>query len=153
MDFSNIDFPVGLSDILRFEKLNPDISIRIFRHCDGNFFPIHQTKFEESDHSVRIPVNIVQNTTICWNTGEMSDHFYPIINLSKFTQKLYKSKNPGGRTTYSKTTSCSVCTETFCFKRESFASAVMSDGDIHLGHNTKDLTEKFISHQFNCLRG
>jgi hypothetical protein len=114
---------------------------------------VYKTEFSERNQKKKSVINIVQNTTICWETGELFDHFYPVTNLSKFTQKIYNNKVETKKTTYGKSIACEICTETFMFKRSRYGNITMNDGEIHLGHNNVNLTEKFLDHQFYCTKG
>ena len=87
VNFANMTFPAGMSDIYTFEEDNPHLAINIFTHSDGQFFPVHSTNLNGETDKARVGVNLVQNTTIDMSSGELVDHFYPVTNLSKFTQK------------------------------------------------------------------
>ena len=88
-------FPAGMPDIYNFEQDNPHLSINVFTHSEGEFFPIHSTNLNEGAGCERIGVNLVQNMTIDMTSGELIEHFYPVTNLSRFTQKKYTSKSGG----------------------------------------------------------
>ena len=85
-----------MEDIKHFEEDNKHLSINVFIHLEGEFYGIHSTKpgksTQESGKSTNsecVGINIVQNTSLDWETGEITDHFYPITNLSRFAQKVY----------------------------------------------------------------
>ena len=158
-----------MRDIHRFERQNTSYSIRIFTHTDGEFFPgiilinlsflknlnilciAYRTEFSEGDREEKTGINIVQSTTICSQTGELFDHFYPVTNLSKFTQKIYNNKV--GKSQYGKTIACEICSETFAFNPNRCGEIKINDGEIHLGYAAVNKTEKFLNHQFNCSKG
>jgi hypothetical protein len=160
-----------MGDIHRFERQNTSYSIRIFAHSDGEFFPgiilinlsflkilnifnviAYRTEFSEGDREEKTGINIVQSTTICSQTGELFDHFYPVTNLSKFTQKIYNTK-VGTKSAYGKTIACEICSETFTFNPNRCGEIKINDGEVHLGHAAVNKTEKFLNHQFNCSKG
>ena len=89
VNFSRVTYPEGMEDIKHFEEDNKHLSINVFIHSEGEFYGVHSTKPGKSTHSEHVGVNIVQNTTLDWETGEITDHFYPITNLSRFAQKVY----------------------------------------------------------------
>ena len=135
-------------DIRKFCRKNKNLSMKIFSHSDGLFTPIFQSKHTKPGK--RSPINLVLNRTVHWDSGELGEHFYPVTNLMKFTQKLYKS-NPCTRTTYSSTTACNGCGEVFSLLKGS--KTRMNDGEIHLGLHDSSKTEKFLEHQFLCNQG
>ena len=100
-------------------------------------------------------VNIVQNTTLDWETGEITDHFYLITNLSRFPQKVYKSKTTGN-ISYGKTVNCDICTQSFRSfnkpgrRRTSFD---LNAAELHLGMTELNMSQSFIDHRFRCGLG
>ena len=100
-------------------------------------------------------VNIVQNTMLDWETGEITDHFYPITNLSRFSQKVYKSKTTGN-ISYGKTVNCDICAQSFRSfnkpgrRRTSFN---LDAGELHLGMTELNVSQAFIDHRFRCVLG
>ena len=112
VDFSRVQFPAGMADVYKFEEDNRPISVNIFVHSEGEFYPAHSTNLDGRDPGERIGVNIVQNTSIDFTSGGPSDQFYPITNLSKFAQKKYISKIHG-KTSYGHNICCDVCTRSF----------------------------------------
>ena len=100
-----------MSDVYKFEADNPDISVNIFVHSEGEFYPVHSTNLDGNTSNSRIAVNLIQNTSIDLKSGEMVDHFYPVTNLSKFTQKKYMTSLTGA-TSYAKllyNLQCVIC--------------------------------------------
>ena len=154
IDFSNITLPISDLDIRLFEKQNPECGLQIFIHSDGYFYTQYSTKYKQGVSRRPKTINLVQNTTICVDTGELVSHFYPITNLTRFTQKIYNAKNPKSKTQYGKTIPCEQCAQTFSFKYEHNKNFKVEDGEIHkIGHSDADLTEKFLEHQFHCKKG
>ena len=143
-----------MPDVYKFEEDNRHISINIFVHSEGEFYPAHSTNLDRRDPGERIGVNIVQNTTIDITSGELSDHFYPITNLSKFAQKKYISK-VHGKTSYSHNISCDICTRSFKSMNsdDHKTSFNMKNGEIHLGFTQLNMTQTFINHIFLCRQG
>ena len=78
-----------MPDVYRFEEDNKHLSVNIFVHSEGEFYPAHSTNLDGRNPSERVGVNIVQNTAIDITSGEMMDHYYPVTNLSKFAKKIY----------------------------------------------------------------
>ena len=151
-----------MEDIKRFEEDNKYLNVNIFIHSEGEFCGVHSTKpgkstqeIGENTHSERTGVNIVQNTMLDWETGEITDHFYPITNLSRFSQKVYKSQTTG-KISYGKTVNCDICTQSFlsfnkpCRRRTSFN---LDAGELHLGMTELNMTQAFIDHRFRCGLG
>ena len=90
-------FPAGMPDIYNFEKDNPHLSINVFTHSEGEFFPVHSTNLNEKAGVDRVGVNLVQNMSIDMTSGELVDHF----TLSQISQDLPKRNTQaslGGRT-------------------------------------------------------
>ena len=147
-------FPVGMPDVYNFERDNPHLSINIFIHSDGEFFPVHSTNLDGKAGIARVGVNLVQNTTIDMVSGELVDHFYPVVNLSKFTQKKYISKI-NGSTSYGHNISCETCAQSFKprttkSKKNSF---ILRNGEVHLGFTDLNISQAYIDHIFLCKQG
>ena len=154
VNFANMTFPAGMSDIYIFEKDNPHLSINIFTHSDGQFFPVHSTNLNGETDKARVGVNLVQNTTIDMSSGELVDHFYPVTNLSKFTQKKYISKI-NGATSYGHNISCETCAQSFKPRttKSRKNSFVLRNGEVHLGFTDLNISQAYIDHIFLCKQG
>ena len=153
LDFSRVSYPVGMDDILRFEEDNPSIRINIFIHSEGEFFPGHTTSNSTGSRSVGI--NIVQNTALEWDTAEISEHFYPVVNLTKFSQRVYRSALSGIRS-YSHTISCDICTSTFKLHTNQKGrknSYIIGNGELHLGFDDLNTSQAYINHRIVCEQG
>lgn len=154
VNFSNVSFPVGMPDIYKFEQDNPDISINIFSHSEGEFYPVHSTNLDGNSSINRRGVNLVQNITIDLISGELVAHFYPVTNLSKFTQKKYMP-NRGGPIFYAHNVACDICTRSFKAKptKGRTNSFILKNGEIHLGFTSLNTTQAYIDHMFLCKQG
>jgi hypothetical protein len=154
VNFASVGFPAGMSDIYKFEADNPEISVNIFIHSEGEFYPVHSTNLDGNISQNRIGVNLVQNTSIDLTSGELVDHFYPVTNLSKFTQKKYMS-NLTGATSYAHNISCDICTRSFRAKAvmDSENSFILNNGELHLGFTSLNTTQAYIDHIFICKQG
>ena len=153
-DFSRVQFPAGMPNVYRFEEDNRHLSVNIFVHSEGEFYPAHSTNLDGRDPSEHIGVNIVQNTAIDITSGEMVDRYYPVTNLSKFAQKKYISK-VHGKTSYGHNISCDICMRSFkCEKSDDHTTSfILENGEIHLGFNQMNMTQTFINHIFLCRQG
>lgn len=147
-------FPAGMPDIYNFEKDNPHLSVNIFVHSEGEFYPVHSTNLNEKAGIDRVGVNLVQNTSIDMISGELVDHFYPVTNLSKFTQKKYISKF-SGLTSYGHNISCQTCARSFKIKNTNSRknSFILRNGEIHLGFTDLNTSQAYIDHIFLCKQG
>ena len=130
-------------DIYNFEKDNPHLSINVFVHSEG-------TNLNEKVSVDRIGVNLVQNMSIDMTSGELVDHFYPVTNLSRFTQKEYTSES-GGSNSYSHNISCQTCARSFRAKKTKSKkknSFILRNGEIHLGFTDLNTSQAYIDHIF-----
>ena len=154
MNFSNVTFPAGMVDIYNFEEDNPHLSINVFVHSEGEFFPVHSTNLDETACVDRTGVNLVQNMSIDMTSGELVDHFYPVTNLSKFLQKKYISKS-GGSNSYGHNIACQTCARSFRVKntKSKKSSFVLRNGEIHLGFTDINTSQAYIDHIFLCKQG
>lgn len=154
VNFSNVTFPAGMPDIYNFEKDNPHLSINVFTHSEGEFFPVHSTNLNEKAGVDRVGINLVQNTSIDMTSGELVDHFYPVTNLSRFTQKKYTSPS-GGSNSYSHNISCQTCARSFRAKKTKSKknSFILRNGEIHLGFTDLNTSQAYIDHIFLCKQG
>jgi hypothetical protein len=143
-----------MSDVYKFEADNPDISVNIFVHSEGEFYPVHSTNLDGNTSKNRVGVNLVQNTSIDLTSGELVDHFYPVTNLSRFTQKKYMS-NLTGSTSYAHNIACDICTRLFKAQptKDRQNSFILKNGEIHLGFTTLNKTQAYIDHIFICKQG
>ena len=143
-----------MPDVYRFEEDNKHLSINIFVHSEGEFYPAHSTNMDGRKSSERIGVNIVQNTAIDLTSGDLMDHYYPVTNLSKFTPKKYISK-VHGKTSYNHNISCDICTRSFKCKKSAdhTTNFILANGEIHLGFTQLNMTQSFIDHIFLCRQG
>ena len=147
-------FPAGMQEIYRFEQDNPHLSINVFTHSEGEFFPIHSTNLNEGAGCERIGVNLVQNMTLDMTSGELIEHFYPVTNLSRFTQKKYTSKS-GGSNSYNHNIACQTCARSFRTKKTKSKknSFILRNGEIHLGFTGLNQSQSYIDHIFLCKQG
>ena len=143
-----------MPDIYNFEQDNPHLSINVFTHSEGEFFPIHSTNLNEGAGCERIGVNLVQNMTIDMTSGELIEHFYPVTNLSRFTQKKYTSKS-GGSNSYNHNIACQTCAKSFRAKKTKSkkSSFILRNGEIHLGFTGLNQSQSYIDHIFLCKQG
>ena len=165
VDFSRVTYPAGMEDIKRFEEDNKHLTVNVFVHSEGEFYAVHSTKpgkstqeIGDNTHSDRKGVNIVQNTMLDWESGEITDHFYPVTNLSRFSQKVYRSKTTGN-ISYGKTVNCDICAQSFrSFNKPQSAtrrrtSFNLESGELHLGMTQLNMSQAFIDHRFRCGLG
>ena len=77
LNITNLKFPLAVSDVVKFEKLNPSISVNVFAFEDRStcIYPVHVTSFKERQHHVNLLL-IVDN-----KTGK--SHYTLIRNMSR----------------------------------------------------------------------
>ena len=74
LEFGDIEFPVALKDIPKFEKLNKNISVNVFiidEHLDGKkmkheVLPVHLTNEKKENHVNLLLVSENENNHYCW---------------------------------------------------------------------------------------
>ena len=81
LNVGGIEFPVKVSDITKFEKQNPALSINLFGYEEKELFPLYITK-EKKEHHVNLLL-ISSNET---------KHYCLIRNLSRLLRSLTKYK-------------------------------------------------------------
>ena len=64
LNITNLKFPLAVSDVVKFEKLNPSISVNVFAFEDRSacIYPVYVTSFKERQHHVNLLL-IVDNKT------------------------------------------------------------------------------------------
>ena len=79
-------------------------------------------------------------------------HSFSVVNLSMFTEIIYKGKN--GKGSYGRHHACDGCAELFTLK-ESCGKIPneMNANHRNLPENIPQYTEKFLDHQFSCRKG
>ena len=81
LNFEGINFPVTISNISKFEKLNPSISISVIGYEDVELFPIRLMK-EKKQHHI---------TLLYWSNGAKS-HYAWVKSLSRLLRDQTKHK-------------------------------------------------------------
>ncbi len=75
LNLKGLKFPLAVSDVKKFERLNPSISVNVFAfEGRGNYvYPVHVTSFKQRDHHVNLMLLTKKNKS----------HYVLITNMSR----------------------------------------------------------------------
>ena len=81
LNFKDIDFPVRIDQINKFEKQNPTISINVFGYEDNQLFPLYISKMNNGRHEI----------DLLYIKSDADSHYCYIPNLARFLSRTRSS--------------------------------------------------------------
>ena len=133
-DWKKVEFPAGLDDLKKFSESNSHVHVTAFL-IDGNNMSIIYSDKKTRNHKEFI--HIAYSESISRKTKELTGHWWPIVNISKCSQRIYLAADMNGELrpkTRFKEETCE-----FCLKRMSLTHATYIKKGVDIDPNNSKI--------------